>query len=255
MEEKLLELDPEDAKKTEEKNKLDLSRLRRKRDDGIRNFVGTHVMHVLEKLYDQLHLEEANPEPKVAGKGSWMRHLYPDGRIPGPLGERPLHVCALMAARFRLGGSDTGVYGVQIADGIVQGIKTFHESGDSNRQNSDSKQQSELRAAKRQSEVRAAYGKDYVAAVGTLVMKVPSVSQVKLMPFMEDLIEWCDTKNHVSLNQDDPDFHRKYHINVMLRMGLYEGETLFFPFIASGDDKAVKWLINLDSCVPRDRER
>jgi hypothetical protein len=81
-----------------------------------------------------------------------LREFYSDGILVGPLGERPIHICALMAARFR---GEIEKYGIQIADGIVGGMKKFLENG------------------KWKNEVRSRYGKDYVAAVCCCFKKEP----------------------------------------------------------------------------------
>jgi hypothetical protein len=261
------ELDFEHLKR-QQVNKKDENAIlssRSKRDNCIKEFVGNQVTYVLNKLYSKLHEEETKlygGETKIKGSEAivaekyyyqnWMRLLYPDGHLVGPLGERPLHVCALMAARFRLGCSDAEDYGVRIAEGIVQGIKSFHDNGN----------------LRQQSELHAAYGKDYVAAVGHLLkLRAQQYQGMKDeiwtmgLPFVNDQKEWRIAKNlptgsaeETRSKQGDhrrggPE-NREKHIDCMLTKGLYEGETLFFPFIASGDDEAVDWLVDVDSREP-----
>ena len=53
----------------------------------------------------------------------------------------------------------------------------------------------------------------------------------------EDLAEWYYQRLVVSSSKS------KKHIRAMVVKGLYEGETLLFPFIASGNLDAVRWLL------------
>jgi hypothetical protein len=200
------------------------------RDNSIRDFVSKHVKTILDKLYKQLQEEETELRNESCKEKRdyfkvWMRSLYPD-HLVGPLGERPLHVCALTAARYRLGGDAEG-YGVQISEGIVQGIQSFHESEPLGRQN--------------ESELRVAYGKDYVAAAVSLI---DTKNESMGFPFMDDLKDWWRAKHHpdcLGMNSVKSESERSVDT-----LGLFEGETLFFPFIASGDEEAVRWLIDID---------
>jgi hypothetical protein len=130
-------------------------------------FVKEGIMRLLEKNYRVLDDLQVADNSDAWAKGAktypydhatWAR-LYPDpdespGQEPprklypvGPLGERPIHVCALLSARYR---SEDGCG--FIADGINKGMRAFLKS-----------------ANNRAAVAFECYGKHYSAAVGCYI--------------------------------------------------------------------------------------
>ena len=225
--------------------------------------VASNVLHVLQSLYIQLddELEGSGGQSGggVGGDGAccdskgdenlrtmrtFIRKLYSDGFIVGPLGERPLHVCALMAARFR---GEIEDYGIQIADGIIDGMKEFLE----------------MENGRWKDEVRSPYGRDYVAAVGYCIHNRKTTTKdvggledyinelfLNGLPLTKVLVEWYIRRlQNVSDRLKSPRY--KKHTDAMVLKGLYEGETILYPLIASGDENAVWWLLSLEEHMPQ----
>jgi hypothetical protein len=209
--------------------------------------VACSVLRVLKALYTRLddeakHIETQHRASGEEARSSFrkcMKDLYRGDSIVGPLGERPLHVCALMAARFR---GEPEKCGIHIAEGIVDGMQRFLR----------------VEEGRWKHEVYSQYGKDYIAAVGSFIDNIHEGKQslrfqdwfdrlrreiTKLnpsllkLPMMEDLARWYYQRLVASIPKS------KSHIRSMVVKGLYEGETLLFPFVASGNLDAVRWLL------------
>jgi hypothetical protein len=199
---------------------------------------------ILEKLYGHVRHEEEEIEKNEDGgippgpaknfkerKISWMRKfakLYPTkhygwsskGRLVGPVGERPLHVCAILAARYRAGGESKGVL---LAQAIFEGMRAFTAKG------------------AWRDEMRFTYRRDYCAAVGRYVFNAKAAPAPDLaLPYFPLLREWCTSR----LAPTGRNWQRHArHIKAIVTKGLYQGQTLLFPFIASGHPDAVRWLL------------
>ena len=182
--------------------------------------VNDAVCYLLDKLYENLR----NPEFPDN-----YRRLYENSPV-GPVGERPIHVCALLAARYRASSlelSETGLHisngMVQgyVAQGIVQGMKRFLDSDDWKH------------------EAWKPYGKDYCAALASYFHKNEKEEELPI-PFMKEIKLWYnERKKPANLLPGDDN-----HIRATTLNGLYEGETILFPFVASGNLDAVDWLLN-----------
>ena len=205
-----------------------------------RNFVSRQVLRMLAELYGHLEVEEKNIYRHIERninyeqRGEWSPYMAVDNRIllTGPVGERPIHVCALLAARYRLEDEGKKAY---IADGIVEAIQEYLTS--------------------HRSELNVPYGKDYVAFVTNMLGPRKTnykdhatfVNEILLsrnppqsipVPFLQELKNWYKSRQNKIGNPDNP--HQKAIVN----NGLYEGETIIYPFIASNDVAAVKWIVN-----------
>jgi hypothetical protein len=137
---------------------------RSKGKKGLTKFVRLHVDFMLKQLYKEIYrveikLQERPSQNKDKAMG-WFQAFYssasaPELRVVGPVGERPLHVCALSVNRF--GNIDFEGEGNYLKDGIIKGMKDFLKS-ESGQDTGSGKDNSE--------EMFAVYGKDYCAAVG-----------------------------------------------------------------------------------------
>ncbi len=160
--------------------------------------------------------------------------VYPHGSLVGPVGERPLHVCGLLAARYRGEGEDQGEL---IAEGIFEGMQSFLGDG------------------KWMHEARFPYGRDYCAAVGHYIETrglSDAKKELEMLPHFKYVSEWY---SHRSRKKRGKIWQKhKHHITAIVQIGLYEGETLLFPFIASGYEDAVKWLLEQYSKLESDNE-
>jgi hypothetical protein len=239
-------------------------------------FVKTHILIMLRKLYVKIGEEEkalndcviknyakiiteASELPKRGEKKRtieleryWFKLLYSgngydvnskqqnDLRIVGPVGERPLHVCALSTARF--GHVDFEGTGSYVSEGIVEGmmeyIKTLAPPG------AGSDQIEGNEGAGCWGEAAAQYGKDYCAAVGSLNVDWDSYRHGDkdglLPPFWRQINEW--KKAHLlqrGLGSTPQRFAR-----TLVTTGIYEGETILFPLIAGKNEKALRQLLD-----------
>ncbi len=188
-----------------------------------RYFIRHNVNKMLSKLYGKIWaLEEALRQPANAIMDeiqTWVRYLCRHNQEPyvvGPMGERPIHICASAIAKHRGRGES------QFADGILDGMIDFVNSIEPNR------------AA---SLLCEPYGKDYCAAVGCfLSTKTPSERQVEdfqnldELPYLRQIQMWL----------------KKHDNTKTTSLGMHEAETVHFALIACGDRRAVEWLIAKD---------
>jgi hypothetical protein len=192
-------------------------------------FVAEEVNRMLEKLYADLYdAKEKQRLPDI------VRRLYKSESMVGPVGERPIHVCALLAARFM--GEPSGKF---IAEGIVRGMQRYIEV------------ENDWEATKlRKLELMSPYGKDYCAVVSNYINTLPSqdrdINSLKCqsIPFFRAILTWYNWRRP---DQKNPSQELQRHMEAIVFDGLYEGETVIFPFIASRDIESVKWILN--DCV------
>jgi hypothetical protein len=215
--------------------------------DDLTEFVEVHVVLMLKLLYAKIECEEEKLQLQDASNldrsRKWMRMLLSASpshpHLPGPVGERPLHVCALSAYRF--GHIDVLGQGNYMKDGILNGMKKFVGSD---------------RIGRRQAHVP--YGKDYCGLVFTFIKQHNNKdlqdysrneqlewgkpeSKTQSPPFWSALkheFEECKTD---SFGKDKCSRKRE-----MLILGIYEGETIAHPMIASGDARTLRWILTDD---------
>ncbi len=163
-------------------------------------------------------------EPKALF--DWIRHLYfrgdSRGFVVGPVGERPLHVCFLRAYTLTTSGQD-----LKIREGMLRGIQSFIEN-----QNPE--------------EVRMPYGKDYCAAVGSVIRaglpsEIDTLWQGSLPPHYDYLKKWTKSTYYMSKLEQ----HREieHDSRKLVSAGLYEGETVLYFAIMGMDVRIVEWLL------------
>ncbi len=232
----------EDARRASKKNQEQTATygLKKLLESKIKILLREKVSTILKKLYEQLATEAAKqdePEPKAW----WIRtfaelypnkckEIFPNGSLVGPVGERPLHVCGLLAARYR---GDAENQGHLIAEGIFEGMKEFLKHD----------------GERWIHEARFSYGRDYCAAVGHYIYKSTNKVESKTndrydpwtLPQYKYILGWYEQR---SVGKGSQNWQKhQHHIKAIVRKGLYQGETLLFPFIASSYDSAVKWLL------------
>ena len=210
------------------------------------NFVEAHIIKMLSLLYNQIHEEEKSAaELPLSFKGverHWFINLYrktgeqPSKRfIVGPLGERPLHVCAL--SKYRFGAVDFEGQGNYFAEGVERGIKKYVTL---------------LIEKGAWDEVTMPFGKDYCAAVGDFIKrenkewKEFSKVESPAPPFWADLHKWY--KSH--LKPRAVFTISKQYSEMLVTRGLFEEETILFPFIAENDVHMVSWLLGKEDEPP-----
>eukprot|EP00291_Cryptomonas_curvata_P024454 CAMPEP_0172156042 /NCGR_PEP_ID=MMETSP1050-20130122/2967_1 /TAXON_ID=233186 /ORGANISM="Cryptomonas curvata, Strain CCAP979/52" /LENGTH=1139 /DNA_ID=CAMNT_0012825019 /DNA_START=308 /DNA_END=3727 /DNA_ORIENTATION=+ len=260
---------------------------RKLKHEEIENFVEESIHSLLDQLYYDLKLcEETLFEPRVEGVSSdvvnialaqnlviptqklyghketglhlffvhsrivdpkhvlnWMKHIYgppsspgengdtgrhPRPKIVGPVGERPLHVCFLRANEFK----SKSVEDQSIRRGILSGAKKYIEKD-------------------RWEEVTVPYGKDYCAAVGSIILLAKKNLQPCLVdridswntllpPYYQFLVDWVK-ETYVCTTPPDEVSHDS---EKLVSTGLYEGETVLYFSIASKDLETVRWLLD-----------
>ncbi len=215
-------------------------------------FVQGHINKMLQTLYKQIEKEESRQLTEESAdcfesvERGWFINLYKKSAenvqkrftVVGPLGERPLHVCALMKCRF--GAINFEQQGNYFAEGIDNGIKMYI-------------QQHRHITMDVWRNVTKPYGKDYCAAVGEFIKdhqnelhKVEElkgwgdVSKFRAPPFWDDLKDWY----HKHLQQRKVFDISETYSKMLVTRGLYEGETILFPFIAENDEHMVSWLLD-----------
>jgi hypothetical protein len=226
----------------------------------LRDFVAQHVLLILIELYATIHEVQGKLEPRPSESSimpssmEWLREIYtphPNGngstanqgrslgiKMVGPVGERPLHVCALSAYRFNDTKFQDGRNYVQ--DGIIQGMREFVE-----------KQYSGW------DDIWVPYGKDYCAAIGTYLSK--NVDEKKAWhskkypepPFWSKLVKWYYVHTRrdklgctaTSPNQSELMQPANSDLKTMVTTGVYEGETILLPMMAARDIRTVNWIL------------
>jgi hypothetical protein len=160
--------------------------------------------------------------------------------VVGPLGERPLHVCAL--SKYRFGAVDFEGQGNYFAEGIEKGIQAYING---------------VMVTKHAwKEVTRPYGKDYCAAVGDFIRRNdeknkeggklkdedPWTKLIPNPPFWVELKRWYSKhfEQRILFN-----ISKKYS-EMLVTRGLYEGETILLPFIAEHDERMVGWLLDTE---------
>ena len=245
------------------------------------NFVKIHILIMLGNVYDKIGKEEKElrkcliqspihvgaetnalnfDPPKVTSQDKqvtrtmqleryWFSLLYSGQetdlrslRIVGPVGERPLHVCALSAHRFE--HVDFEGKGNYVSEGIIEGMMeyitgTFQRTGAEEILSGDP---NKVSAGWREATVQ--YGKDYCAAVGSLAVNWGS-SELKghPPPFWRQISKWKQAHLHERGIVSTPQRFAK----ILVETGIYEGETILFPLIAGKNVDAIRKLICPDA--------
>ena len=168
-----------------------------------------------------------------------MKTVYPDEkiRIYGPVGGRPIHICALSADRF----GDMNFYnmGNIMKRGILNGMMQYLEEDGAG-------------------ELFAEYGKDYCALLGSYMERTErrwANQNVKKPPFWRAVEAWHKKKNCAGKESAIFPVKPTEQMKQSVTVGLYEGETIVFPLIASGDAESVNHILHLESkaatrCAP-----
>jgi hypothetical protein len=155
--------------------------------------------------------------------------------VVGPLGERPLHVCAL--SRHRFGAIDFEGQGNYFAEGIEKGIQAYIKGV--------------MVTKDTWKEVTRPYGKDYCAAVGDFIRRKDAENKEwgdfsKLKdpnpPFWVELKRWYSKHFEQRLVFNIS----KTYSEMLVTRGLYEGETILLPFIAEHNEHMVGWLLDTE---------
>jgi hypothetical protein len=230
--------------------------------DFLVNFVREHVYIMLRASYFQIKKEEeylnAQPcfsNPEQQGRRNlerlWFKILYRDYsklhertknvHVVGPVGERPLHVCAQAIHRF--GHVDFEGMGNYVTIGIVEGILAFVQP-----RPVSAGEISEDTVAYFQKEATAQYSKDYFA----------SVSQY-LRNEEKEVVEWCKREhilppycNQISQWNNAHMQGHKFMIapqqfsTMLVSRGMFEGETILFPLIAGKHISAMNTLLKFE---------
>jgi hypothetical protein len=190
-----------------------------------RQFVQDNVKKMLSKLYEQiweLEAEYLRDQSALHLNGNdtnlsrlvktWAKELYGLGErlyVVGPMGERPIHVCALAVAKHR-GSGET-----HIAEGILSGMKDFVDATDT----------------KNAAALYEPFGQDYCAAVAGFLQRRKSENDpIHDLPYVGQIVLWV----------------KKHSNSKIIQLGMYEAETVHFPLIACGYKEAVDWLVKKD---------
>ena len=219
-----------------------------KRQEVSRCTAKTLVVVLLKVLYEDL-LDEEQKLRQLRGESKGinrlLRELYFENpgksdepcRLVGPVGERPIHVCFLRAGHF------PAIDGFK--EGVLDGIREFAELAGAD--------------PLLKHEIDAPFGKDYCAAVISLVRRIQSGLQAETgdpdrhesdadagawitsPPFWPALRAWAGrprTRCGVQCagGVDDAE--------ILEACGLYEGETPLFMSIADKSPGMVRWLLD-----------
>ena len=219
-----------------------------KRQEVSRCTAKTLVVVLLKVLYEDL-LDEEQKLRQLRGESKGinrlLRELYFENpgksdepcRLVGPVGERPIHVCFLRAGHF------PAIAGFK--EGVLDGIREFAELAGAD--------------PLLKHEIDAPFGKDYCAAVISLVRRIQSGLQAETgdpdrhesdadagawitsPPFWPALRAWAGrprTRCGVQCagGVDDAE--------ILEACGLYEGETPLFMSIADKSPGMVRWLLD-----------
>ena len=212
-----------------------------KRQEVSRCTAKTLVVVLLKVLYEDL-LDEEQKLRQLRGESKGinrlLRELYFENpgksdepcRLVGPVGERPIHVCFLRAGHF------PAIDGFK--EGVLDGIREFAELAGADPLLKD--------------EIDAPFGKDYCAAVISLVRSprflsglqaetgADSGASMTSLPFWPALQAWAGrprTRCGVQCagGVDDAE--------ILEACGLYEGETPLVMSIANRSPDMVRWLL------------
>jgi hypothetical protein len=213
----------------------------------ITDFVEFHVELMLQCLYVKLKQEEENLATKLEFPSKldqsrrWLKGLmFNDpkaqnvgslrGQLFGPVGERPLHVCSLSAHRF--GDIEVLGQGNYMRDGIINGMKRYLAQG-------------------HWGEAYVEYGKDYCALLSDCFDSLPPTWEHRQEPpfwcALTEQFEHChqrtiiDSAGRPASRKMVWDEKKK-----LFTLGLYEGETIAYPMIASGDDLSLYWILEAE---------
>jgi hypothetical protein len=226
-------------------------------------FIQNHIEIMLRKLYVKITKEEkdilaTNLQSSGLREKGWYKKVYTDGgndiRIVGPLGGRPLHVCALAIDRF--GPRDFRGEGNFVATGIIEGILAFVNHLSSFVKTETAFVDKDKMLAYFQNEVTSQYGKDYCAAVGHYLVTngddEPKEHE-KRPPYWDNIVTW----QQIHLDKRGLVNPPKRFAKMLVCTGLFEGETILFPLIAGNYreaiDKLVEWQKNLNPLTPDGR--
>ncbi len=265
----------EDIEKLMQRGKKKEKKLEMKKknySEFLKRYVASHIRVMLEKLYSKIAEEEANlrdiitktgiatiknffdvsraefqyiePE-KIWCAGLYSTDLNPSIRVVGPVGERPLHVCALSANRFEQ--VDENLFGNYLSKGILQGMMDYIRSSDIG-----------------WNEAATQYGKDYCAAVGSFLLNDDKNAGVHLgkdpesivPPFWGQILKWkaAHLRNGSSLCCVAAAPERIGRD--LVSTGIYEGETIIFPLIAGKYGGIIQELFEKEAeCREKRREQ
>ena len=201
-----------------------------RRKEHLKTFVADCIFKLLRRNYVVLEQFETSRKQNIDDRFEDWNQLYPDFYAVGPFGERPVHVCALLAARYRSEPSSG-----YIADGIAEGMKRFLDIEEYGRYAFES------------------YGKHYSAAVGCWIAR--NKGTTKDLPFFDLIRQWYDsqlpeTEAKARSARTPPSFHTWSTVCC----GLFEGESVLFPFVASRDTETVAWLLRKDEAARDSRQ-
>jgi hypothetical protein len=235
-------------------------------------FVRDHVYFMLRDLYKHIKKEEegflisdvknetSQHKESTSRAREWFKRIYSAAqnnskkgiKVVGPVGERPLHVCALSMHRFEevdFQGRGRNYF----TKGVMHGMIKFIEVGFGSEPNAQSSIWEE---------VTAPYEKDYCAALGSflasnkelltagadLVKNREDFSEARklfgkanLPPYFKDI--WAWTSIHVKKTSYANISKSKSFSNELATKGIYEGETILYPLIAGNDEAMIKWLL------------
>jgi hypothetical protein len=279
-----MEVNADDKKKHEESNqrrkvwKAELEIKKKKCFEFLKDFVALHICVMLEKLYSKIAKEEeglrdittkcegdrptfkdvlnfynAKKTELIELEKIWYAALYVAAdpstadqiRIVGPVGERPLHVCALSASRFE--HLDVKMFGNYLSEGILQGMMDYINGA----------------GVKGWNEATSQYGKDYCAAVGGFLLEhegydgvlADNEQAIQSLPFWFPICRW--KKAHLRSRSPwccwgDAPHPTAHHL---VSTGVYEGETILFPLIAGKNEDIIQQLFAKEREVRVQKER
>ena len=192
---------------------------------------------------------------------NWFCAIYSDEsghiKVLGPIGERPLHVCAISVNRFEDAQFEGA--GNYMKDGIIRGIKKILQRSE---------------AAKNW--MHSLYGKDYCAAVGHFMHERlegaarsvgtgtwgetwsidpetvfhTSVENGNEPPCWKELKQWYrrHTKQgkKASVARLSSRWTGLNWYKSMVTTGMFEGESILLQLIAAGDCDTIYWLLDAE---------
>ena len=196
-------------------------------------------------------------EKHDSSSGKQLNKMSEDSRIKvvGPVGERPLHVCALSIHRFgdiAFGGGEDC-----FKKGVMYGMIKYIEQ-----RSAEERLQAGLVTSRIWEEVQTPYSKDYCAALGAFLVTngIEDPDSIRLLKSSDPQIR----KYGKSLFQAQglpPYFVEVFRWSAMhlkptkfvnisssfskdlVTVGLYEGETILYPLIAGNDEAIIQWLL------------